>query len=123
MTAPAAPKDQLPAKAALAFAPLHKRAFGTAVGLVCGALVFLVTAVATLFPNGRADFLSLLAEYFTGYSVSWRGAAIGFGWACVAGFTAGWFLAFCRNVVLAISLAYLRARMELDATRDLMDHI
>ena len=54
---------EIPDELVLAFAPLHKRAFGMAIGTVLGALVFLVTVLATLFPEGRQS-VALLAQYF-----------------------------------------------------------
>jgi hypothetical protein len=65
----------------------------------------------------------LLSQYFAGYSVSFRGALIGLAWGMAVGFCAGWFVAFVRNFVLAVSLFLLRERAELDETRDFLDHI
>lgn len=107
----------------LAFAPVHKRAFGVAVGLVAGLLVFAATAVRLLVgPEGRTD-MSLLAQYFAGYSESWRGAFVGLGWGFVVGFVAGWFAAFVRNLAMAVWLLVARTRADLAATRDFLDHI
>lgn len=118
---PAAPA--VPATLALAFQPLHKRAFGVAVGLACGLAVAAATVIVLLRgPDGGAN-LWLLRQYFAGYSVTWPGVLVGFGWAFVVGFTAGWFVAFCRNLVLAVSAFVLRTRAELFETRDFLDHI
>ena len=106
----------------MAFAPLHKRAFGTAVGLVIGSLLFLVTVLATIVPD-PPGFLYLLANYFPGYTVSPKGALIGFAWASFAFFVAGWFTAFVRNFVMAAMVWIVRTRAELMATRDFLDHI
>lgn len=106
-----------------AFAPVHKMALGVAVGLVVGLLVFGATAVRLVVgPEGSTE-LSLLAQYFTGYSESWGGALIGLGWGFVVGFVGGWFAAFVRNLVMAVWLFVARTRAELDATRDFLDHI
>lgn len=107
----------------LAFAPLHKRAFGVAVGLTFGLTVFLSTAIVVVRSGVPAPDIGLLAQYFAGYEVSWRGAVIGAFWAGLAGFTAGWFLAMCRNLVVGITLFMVRARSEIDQTRDFLDHI
>ncbi|MBA2243901.1 MAG: hypothetical protein H0W11_03025, partial [Gemmatimonadetes bacterium] len=64
-----------------------------------------------------------LAEYFYGYTVSWPGALVGGFWGFVVGFVAGWFVAFCRNLVIAATLFITRTRAELAATRDFLDHI
>ena len=106
----------------LAFAPLDKRAFGAAIGIAFAALVFAVTVFHVIAqPDGPE--IGLLRFFFYGYSVSWAGAFIGAFWAFVAGFVGGWFVAFCRNFVIAVSVFLTRARAELRATRDFLDHI
>jgi hypothetical protein len=121
---PQEPVRQAPRPVRLAFAPLHKRAFGTAVGV---ALALVVGAV-TLFhlfldaTPGQPN-LWLLGQYFYGYRVSWTGLLIGTGWGFVVGFVGGWFFAFCRNLALAISIFITRTRAELAQTRDFLDHI
>jgi len=117
-----AEQDELPPDLMLAFLPLHKRAFGIAVGLTFGTLVFLVTAFAVV-KGGPPDFLPLLSFYFAGYTVSWPGAFIGFAWAGFAFFVAGWFTAFMRNLMIAVNLWIGYARANLDATSDFLDHI
>lgn len=119
---PLVDQDELPPELMLAFLPLHKRAFGMAVGLTFGAFLFLVTAFAVV--RGDApDFLPLLAYYFAGYSVSWLGALIGFAWAAFAFFVAGWFTAFVRNLMIAVNVWIGYAKADLAATRDFLDHI
>ncbi len=108
---------------ALAFAPLHKRAFGTAVGTVTGLVIFLLTAVHLLRDLGGRVNLGLLSQYLRGYEVSWTGALIGAAWGLFIGFIAGWFIAFTRNLVLAIWLLVVQARADLAATRDFLDHV
>ena len=118
------PRDEaLPPALALAFAPLHKRAFGMAIGLAFGSLIFAATIVQLLRAPGEGFVLWLLANYFAGYSVTWAGAVVGFGWGFLSGFVVGWFVAFCRNLVIAISLLLIRARSELSQTADFLDHI
>lgn len=116
---PPSVEDQL----ALAFAPLHKRAFGTAIGLALAAVIIALTLVHVLFRPAPAPALWLLRYYFYGYTVSWAGAVIGGFWAFIVGFVAGWFVAFCRNFVVAVSVFLTRARAELQQTRDFLDHI
>ena len=117
---PPAPERQ---RSLLAFAPIHKRAFGMATGITAALITFLVTAVYLLRAPRPGFDLGLLAQYFAGYSVSWTGAVIGAIWAGVAGFVLGWFLAFARNLFLALLLMIVRSRAELDQTRDFLDHI
>ena len=122
---PEPPPEPLPAAVALAFAPLHKRAFGVALGTAAAVLIFGITAIHLLREPTQADGMSiqLLANFFYGYSMTWQGAFIGAFWAFVMGFTAGWFVAFCRNLVIAISIFITRTRVELQETRDFLDHI
>lgn len=111
----------MPPSLVLAFAPLDKRAFGVAIGAVAGLLFFIATSVVLL--RGTDAGLYLLSEYFYGYSLSWAGAFVGLFWGFVVGFVAGWFIAFCRNLALAISIFISRTRGELHATADFLDHI
>lgn len=106
----------------LAFAPLHKAAFGAAIGVACGLLVFGATAL-TLLRHLTNVNLELLGVYFRGYSLSWTGAFIGGVWGGFVGFVFGWFTAFCRNFVLAVSLFVIRTRAELARNRDFLDHV
>jgi hypothetical protein len=115
--------EEIPRELALAFAPLHKRALGIAVGTAAGLTFFVVTVIVLLRGPDHDPNLKLLAEYFVGYSVSWGGALVGLLWGFAVGFVAGWFIAFCRNLALATSIFISRARGELDATADFLDHI
>lgn len=115
--------EDLSGELALLFAPLHKRAFGTAIGCAAALAVALATAVYLLRAPDPGFDLGLLAQYFAGYTVSWPGVLVGGAWGFVTGFVAGWFFAFCRNFVLATWLFVTRARSELAATREFLDHI
>jgi hypothetical protein len=117
------PAEELPRAATLLFAPLDKRAFGAAIGVATGLVVFLVTVLDLTLHSSPWEGLSLLNQYFAGYSVTWPGAFIGLAWGFAVGFCAGWFVAFMRNLVLAVSLFILQTRAELDDTRDFLDHI
>lgn len=126
MTEPADPielSERLPRSATLLFAPLDKRAFGVAIGVAVGLVIFSVTAIDLAFHSSPWPGLSLLNQYFAGYSVTWVGAFIGLAWGFAVGFCAGWFVAFVRNLVLAISLFVLQTRADLGETRDFLDHI
>ena len=116
-------QDRLPRELALAFAPLHKRALGVAVGTATGLVVFAATLMylwrSSVFPFD----IELLAQYFFGYRATWWGAFVGLAWGFAVGFVAGWFLAFCRNLFLALSVFIVRTKAELAASRDFLDHI
>ncbi len=108
---------------AWAFAPMHKRALGLAVGLTAAAIVFLVTTFHVVVrPDGDVP-LYLLSQYFYGYELTWRGAVVGAWWALLAGFVTGWFGAFMRNLVVGLWLMVVRMRANLSETRDFLDHI
>jgi hypothetical protein len=106
----------------LAFLPLHKRAFGTGVGVAAGLFVFVLTVVHAARSEDPYPLI-LLNQYLYGYSVSMTGAFIGMFWAGVAGFVGGWFFAFCRNFAVAVSVLIVRTRAELKEMRDFLDHI
>jgi len=113
----------LPLESALAFAPIHKRHFGTAIGVAAALTVFGFTILDLLTHPPEARSLELLEHFFTGYSVSLKGASIGGLWAFFVGWVGGWFVAFCRNFVLAATVFWVRARANLQASRDFFDHI
>ena len=115
------PEKELRATMTLAFAPVHKRALGIAFGLTFGTLVAGLTLLQEVLQPDPAPRLDLLANYFYGYSVSTKGALIGFGWAFMAGFIAGWFLAFVRNLATAVWILVVRAKSEL--SQNFLDHI
>jgi hypothetical protein len=117
------PFQEMPDVLQRVFAPLHKLALGLAVGLVSGLGIFALTAFHVIAQPPEALNLWLLSHYFYGYEVSWPGAFIGFWWAFVAGFAAAWFLAFLRNLAVAIWIFAVKARAELNQTSDFLDHI
>lgn len=114
--------DSIPDSSALLFAPLDKRAFGAAIGVASALVTGGITALAIVGAPGWKG-LDLLAHYFTGYSVTWPGVAIGAAWAFAVGFVAGWLIAFTRNLTLAVSLFLLRSKAELEESSDFLDHI
>jgi hypothetical protein len=116
-------EERLSQSLELAFAPLHKRAFGIALGCA-GALLMAGLTLAVLVTDRAQEFpLGLLGQYLTGYRVSWSGVLIGAAWGFAVAFVAGWFFAFCRNAALAITAFAIRTRAELSETRDFLDHI
>lgn len=105
------------------FLPMHKRAFGTATGFAAALILFLLTAVTIVGHFEDVAGLGLLAQFFAGYSVTWTGAVVGAAWAGFTGFVMGWFLAFARNFFVAGMILYVRARTDLEQSRNLLDHI
>jgi hypothetical protein len=106
-----------------AFAPLDKRALGVALGVAAAVVIATVTVLSLLLDPAQAFPLSLLAQFFAGYSVSWIGVLVGAGWAFATGFCWGWFLAFARNLVLSLWLLSVRVRADMATSRDVLDHL
>jgi len=105
-----------------AFAPVHRTAMGVAWGVVCAGLI----ALATLVPVIKGeDFLSfgLLAQFFWGYSVSWRGVLVGLFWGFGTGFVLGYGFALVRNAAVWLWLTVVRSRAEMDQYSDLLDRL
>src|SRR5512141_807594 len=72
--------DELPRAASLLFAPIDKRAFGVAIGVAAGLVIFAVTAFDLTFHSSPSSGLGLLNQYFAGYRVTWAGAFVGLAW-------------------------------------------
>ncbi len=112
----------------LAFAPLHKRCLGVAVGCAVALLVIVATLLHLVRAPDEASVghvlpLHLLSQYFYGYTVSPLGALIGGLWGLWLGFVVGWSFAFTRNFVLAAIKVFFRARAELNENAGFLDHI
>ena len=89
-------------------------------GLVCGLWVIVATAVLVIRggdPIGPT--LSLLGQYFPGYTVTWAGAILGFLYAFAAGFIFGYGFASMRNTFLWIYIHWARRRAQQAALSDL----
>lgn len=114
---------EMPPSQMLLFAPVDKRAFGVAIGAAVGVCTVLLTVAELLLRPTLSISPGLLSQFFKGYDITWAGAAIGGAWGFFSGFCAGWFTAFVRNLVLALSLFMLRSRAELNDSRDFLDHI
>jgi hypothetical protein len=107
----------------LAFAPLHKRVFGIAIGTACATFIAVATVMSIFLDPRDGVGIGILRAYFRGYSLSPAGVVIGAAWAFAVGFVGGWFLAFWRNFFLATWLLYIRVRANLMQTREFLDHI
>lgn len=113
---------QLPPRAAVIVAPLKPVALGVAIGIFAGALVAAVTAAHLVVLPREAWHLELLAQYFRGYSVSPLGVVVGAGWGGLAGFVAGWLLAFARNAAVRLWLGFVQTKANLEKS-DFLDGI
>ena len=117
------PRSSQPISLPHAFAPVHKRALGVAVGFVFGLGIVALTAFHIVLRPTNGPPIALLAQFFYGYEVSWGGALVGFCWGFFTGFVAGWFAAFVHNLVTAIIVFVFKTRGELEQTKDFLDHI
>jgi hypothetical protein len=104
-----------------AFAPLHRSAMGTAVGIVLGTMIFLATLAS--IRRDPAEHLRLLSQFFIGYSVSLQGALLGLVWGFATGYVVGWTFALLRNVAVWIYLIGLRSRVDMEQYSDFLDHL
>lgn len=107
----------------LAFAPVHKAAFGVATGTVLGGVLGAITLLDLLLDQTHHVPLGLLSQYFVGYSATVTGALLGVVWGFVVGFVAGWFIAFARNAAMAVWVLYFRARADWQRSDDFLDYI
>jgi hypothetical protein len=81
-------------------ARLNARAWGVAMGLLCGLGLFLATNIL-LLKGGPVigPRLALLGVYLPGYKVTFGGSLIGLGYGLVLGFVAGWLMGWVYNSV------------------------
>ncbi len=96
-----------------AFSRYDPVALGGAVGVVLSVGLFLATSVLLLRGGSLVgENLSVLSNYFLGYSVSWIGAVVGGLEAGLGGFAFGWVLARLINGVIAAEERSLLLRVE-----------
>jgi hypothetical protein len=86
-----------------AIARLKAGVLGLVFGLIFGVGLFAMTAIL-LIENGPNTglHLRLLGNYFIGYSVTWKGAFIGFLWAFVLGAVIGSSIGIIYNRIVRI---------------------
>ncbi|MGH7808499.1 MAG: hypothetical protein ACRENT_10455, partial [Thermodesulfobacteriota bacterium] len=107
-----------------AFARMDKLAFATAVGSVCGSVIFISTLwLIAVGDKVLEQSLRLLGQYFLGYTVSLQGAFIGAGYSFLWGFIFGWLFAYLRNLSLGILIYRARKKTESLSFKDLLDYI
>lgn len=117
-------QEQLPSSILLAFAPIHRLAMGIAGGVVCGALLFLLTMILVVkggYPVGPT--MSLLGHFLFGYEVTFVGAFIGLAWGFGFGFVLGYGFAVVRNIAVWLWLTVIRSEAEMEQYGDFLDHI
>lgn len=116
--------SELPQELRFAFAPLIKRAMGISVGLTFGLTLLFVNIGHLLFAPDQVKHLWLMRNFFVNYNPeTWLGAFVGFLWALWTGFVMGWMFAAIRNFVVAVWIIMIRAKANLTANREFLDHI
>ncbi|MFH1980819.1 MAG: FAD-dependent oxidoreductase [Pseudomonadota bacterium] len=106
------------------FTRMDKFAFGTAVGAVTGMVICLATLWLVIKGGPLVGpKMRLLAQFFFGYTVTVKGAAIGSMYGFITGFFTGWLFAFLRNLFFALYLYKIRKTAEFNSLKDLLDRI
>ncbi|HEY7322969.1 MAG TPA: NAD(P)/FAD-dependent oxidoreductase [Candidatus Binatia bacterium] len=106
------------------FPKLDRVALGVSAGVISGVILFLATIILVLKggvvvgPN-----LSLVSQYFPGYSVTILGSFLGLGYGFFAGFAGGWGFAFVRNITVFLYAAIMQQRAERQLLRKLLEYI
>lgn len=104
------------------FVKLDPLAFGGAMGLTIGLMLFFVTLFLALQDtSGAAEMLGYLHQYFPGYTISVEGSPVGLMLGLALGFLAGWSFAFLRNTAILINLALMRRRAQVQVWRMILD--
>ena len=104
------------------FPRMDKLGIATAVGLVCGFLIFLATIWLVIKGGTAGLYLQLLNQYFFGYTVTVKGALIGMAYGFSWGFLFGWLFAYLRNFFMAYYIYRIKRKAELLTFRDFLDH-
>jgi hypothetical protein len=93
---------------------------GIVAGFLGGCLIMIPT-LWLVIKGGEVvgPHLGLLDQFFAGYSVTWFGSVIGFGYGFVVGFATGYFVSFTYNLLVDVRKRWrdrlLVQRQELNA--------
>ncbi len=104
------------------FVKLDPLAFGVALGLTTGLLLFFVTLFETVKGSeGIAELLFNLREYIPGYEITLMGSFIALLFGVGAGFLAGWCFAMLRNSAIVFYMAFVQRRAQIQVLRTILD--
>ncbi len=106
------------------FAKLDKLALGLSLGGV-SALVFFLMTIVLVLKGGESvgPNLSLLNQFFPGYTVTVWGSFMALTYGFGTGFFVGWSFAFLRNLIAAFQFTMLKRRAQRALLRRFMDFI
>ncbi len=77
---------------------------GLVFGVTCGLLIFIATNWLVLKGGERVGpHLSLLSQFFIGYTVTFIGSFVGLAYGLAFGFPAGWIVAWLYNWIVTLS--------------------
>jgi len=77
---------------------VNNNILGIVIGLVCGLGIFLATVWLVVKGGPRVgEHLSLLRQYFPGYSVTYLGSVVGLIYGFIVGYVGGWLVAWLYN--------------------------
>lgn len=102
---------------------LDKTALGVSLGVLSGLAIFLATNLL-IFKGGEeiGRNLILLGQYFEGFDISFTGSLVGFFYGFISGFILGWLIAFLRNSIIWIYIAFLRFKGNISTFNDFIDN-
>lgn len=107
-----------------AFSRLSPLALGLAIGAVLGSAI--LAATLYLVAKGGEQVgphLSLIGQYFSGYTVTVKGSLVGLLYGFLSGFIMGCVIAALRNALLRIYLWTVKFKASLDSANEYMDHM
>ena len=82
---------------------LNRHVLGLVLGLTCGLVLFTLTNWLVLKGGDPVGpHLSLLGQFFIGYSVSFAGSLVGLAYGLAVGYAVGWFMATVYNSVAGL---------------------
>jgi hypothetical protein len=90
---------------------LNGSVLGLASGIAAGLALFVATNWLVLKGGDPVGpHLSLLSQFFIGYSVTFAGSFVGMAYGFASGFVAGWLVAWVYNGVVLLKRGYLAKR-------------
>lgn len=102
---------------------LDPLSLGMSLGLVVG-LALLVTTLFVLLRGGDVGAtMTLLNQFYPGYTVTAVGALVGLGYGFFTGFSLGWGYAFLRNAMMALYLVSLHRSAQQSVMRQFFEYI
>jgi hypothetical protein len=87
-------------------------------GLLLATLILVLKGGEVVGPN-----LTLLAQYFPGYTVTTNGSVLGLLYGFITGFIGGWSMAFLRNTTVFLYMVASRRRTERQLMRKLLEYV